>query len=142
MSGIVLTTDLSEESKRAFQPTLALARKLKLPLTLLAVVEELPMEALAGGAPVAWPDREQLKRDFAARLSELADQMGGDVRVEVIDGLDVATSIVDYARERNISFVAMATHGRTGLRRLLLGSVAESVLRRCSVPVIVFPPSA
>jgi nucleotide-binding universal stress UspA family protein len=36
----------------------------------------------------------------------------------------------------------MATHGRSGLRRLLLGSVAEAVLRHAHVPVIVFPPPA
>lgn len=142
MPGIVLTTDLSPESQRAFAPAVTLAERLGLPVTLLAVVEEMPMEALAGGAPVAWPDRKQVRRDFETRLQEMARDLGGKVQTEVIDGLDVAVAIVDYATRRKADFIAMATHGRTGLRRLLMGSVAESVLRRSPVPVIVFPPAA
>ena len=142
MPGIVLTTDLSAESRRAFGPARQLAQKLGLPVTLLAVVEDVPMEALAGGIPVAWPDREQQKRDFAVKLAEFARELGGDVRTEVIDGLDAALSIVDYCKQHKADFIAMASHGRSGLRRLLMGSVAEAVLRRSTVPVIVFPPAA
>jgi universal stress protein A len=141
MPGIVLTTDLSAESRRAFAPTRELARKLGLPVVLLAVVEDIPMEALAGGIPVAWPDREQQKRDFAAKLAEFARELGGGVRTEVIDGLDAALAIVDYCKQEKADFIAMASHGRSGLRRLLMGSVAEAVLRRSTVPVIVFPPA-
>lgn len=142
MPGIVLTTDLSAESRRAFAPARELARKLGLPLTLLAVVEEIPMEALAGGVPVAWPDREQMKRDFSTKLGEFARELGPDVRAEVIDGLDAALAIVDWCKQHKADFIAMASHGRSGLRRLLMGSVAEAVLRRSTVPVIVFPPPA
>jgi nucleotide-binding universal stress UspA family protein len=50
---------------------------------------------------------------------------------------DAATEILDYADERDIDLIAMATHGRSGLRRWLLGSVANKVLRTTDVPVLL-----
>ena len=50
---------------------------------------------------------------------------------------DAALEILDYADERNIDLIAMATHGRTGLKRWLLGSVAEKVLRASNIPVLM-----
>jgi nucleotide-binding universal stress UspA family protein len=56
---------------------------------------------------------------------------------------DPAATIVDAVEASHVDLVAMATHGRTGLRHLLLGSVAEQVLRRVRVPVLlVRPPGA
>ena len=49
---------------------------------------------------------------------------------------------VDFAHKKKADYVAMATHGRTGLRRLLLGSVAEQVVRHAHVPVVLYPPPA
>ncbi|MBI3328717.1 MAG: universal stress protein [Nitrospinae bacterium] len=45
--------------------------------------------------------------------------------------------ILDHVTSHHIDLIAMATHGRTGLKRLVLGSVAEQVLRRTSVPVLL-----
>jgi nucleotide-binding universal stress UspA family protein len=50
--------------------------------------------------------------------------------------------IVDHAASIKADYLAMATHGRTGLRRLLLGSVAELVVRNSHVPVVLYPPPA
>jgi nucleotide-binding universal stress UspA family protein len=54
---------------------------------------------------------------------------------------DPAEEIIDYANSANIDLIVMGTHGRTGLERLLLGSVAEKVLRgaQCSVLVAKLP---
>lgn len=142
MPGMIITTDFSDESRRAFEPARALAKRLGLPVTLLTVIEETPMEMLATGAPVAWPDRQQIRRDVTERMQKLVQEVGGDgVAFAVVDGLDAAVAITEHADKVQADFVAMATHGRTGLRRLLMGSVAESVVRRAKVPVILYPPA-
>lgn len=55
---------------------------------------------------------------------------------------DPAEEIVACARDTDIDLVAMATHGRTGLRQLIMGSVAEQVLRRLTIPVLLVRPFA
>jgi nucleotide-binding universal stress UspA family protein len=144
MPGIVLTTDLSEESKRAFQPVRELAKKLGLEVTLLSVIEDLPFEPTAGGLMAVYPDRAQMKRDWEQGLSRFADLLGRDVckQAVVLEAADVPRAVVNFANERKCDFLAMATHGRSGLRRLLLGSVAEQVLRHAHVPVLLYPPAA
>lgn len=144
MSHIVLTTDLSDESKRAFAPTAALARQLGLRLVLLSVLERMPFEPAGAGLVAHYPDPEHLRRDQERELERLAAGIGKDLvaRTVVLDAADVVTAICDFAHREGASYIAMATHGRSGLRRLLLGSVAEAVLRHARVPVLVFPPPA
>jgi len=55
---------------------------------------------------------------------------------------DPAEEIIACARDTDIDLVAMATHGRTGLRQLIMGSVAEQVLRRLTIPVLLVRPFA
>ncbi len=55
----------------------------------------------------------------------------------VVRAGDPAAIIVDRARAEGVDLIALTTHGRTGLRRLLMGSVAEAVLRKSSVPVVL-----
>lgn len=144
MPGIVLTTDLSDQSKRAFAPVRQLAQKLGLDVTLVAVLEDLPFEPTGGGLMATYPDRQQVKRDWQTAIDKLAGEFGRDLckQAVVLDAADVAKAIVDYAASTKADYVAMATHGRSGLRRLLLGSVAELVLRHAHVPVVLYPPPA
>ena len=58
----------------------------------------------------------------------------------LIQSGDPARTIVDVAQRQAVDVVAMATHGRTGLRRLVLGSVAETVLRELAVPLVLVRP--
>jgi nucleotide-binding universal stress UspA family protein len=58
----------------------------------------------------------------------------------VIEAGDPAQTIADVARQQGADVVAMATHGRTGLRRLVLGSVTEAVLRELDVPLLLIRP--
>lgn len=144
MGAIVLTTDLSSESKRAFAPTVLLAERLDLPIVLLAVLEDLPFEPGAGGMVAPFFDRGQLHGEWEKRLKELTVDLRcvRGVSTHLIDAMDVPRAIVDFAQQSGASYIAMATHGRSGLRRLLLGSVAEAVLRHSHVPLVLFPPPA
>lgn len=144
MPGIVLTTDLSDESKRAFAPVRALAARLGQSVTLLSVIEDLPFEPTAGGLMAVYPDRTQVKRDWETAMQAAADAFGRDLckQAVVVEAADVPRAIVEYAHAQKADFIAMATHGRSGLRRLLLGSVAEQVVRHAHVPLLLYPPSA
>ena len=66
-------------------------------------------------------------------------QDGFDVSISIRFG-DPADEIADVARREKVDMIAMATHGATGLRRLLLGSVTEQVLSQVSVPVLLLRP--
>lgn len=143
MSGIVLTTDLSPESQRAFAPVRELAQRLQTTVTLIAVLEDLPFEPVAGGMMAVYPDRTQLRTDWEKQLKLLAEPLGNTCREAIVlDAADVANAIVTYAHDNQADYIAMATHGRAGLRRLLLGSVAEVVLRHSQVPVLLYPPTS
>jgi Universal stress protein family len=61
------------------------------------------------------------------------------VKTEVLSGIP-ARKIDEYARRHRIDLIVMGSHGRTGLSRALLGSVAEAVVRRGPCPVLVVPP--
>ena len=146
MTKIVLTTDLSDGAKRAFAPTVELADKLGHRIVLVHVVEG--YEAVPHGSPLAprqpSPETADEVREARAKLTELAAELsaGDGVETEVLTGGDAAETIADYAARTGAAFIALSTHGRTGLRKVVLGSVAADVLRHARTPVICFPPGA
>lgn len=144
MPGILLTTDLSQESQRAFAPVRTLAQKLGLAVTLFTVIEDLPFEPAAGGLMAVYPDPEQVRRDWQKSLDKLAEDFGRDLctNTVLVEAADVTRAIVDFATKDRSDYIAMATHGRSGLRRLLLGSVAEQIVRNAHVPILLYPPPA
>ncbi len=82
--------------------------------------------------------RKQLAEELTADVQRLRDA-GYSVRCQVEYG-EPAQCIVDYVVDTHVDMIAMATHGRGGLGRLVMGSVAERVLRSVSVPVLLMRP--
>ncbi|WP_254863810.1 universal stress protein [Halovivax gelatinilyticus] len=68
--------------------------------------------------------------------SDRAADAGVDIRTDHVIG-SVSRSIIDYVEEHDVDHVVIGSHGRTGARRILLGSVAETVARRSPVPVTI-----
>ena len=64
------------------------------------------------------------------------------VHLDVRVADQVASAILDAAREQHVDLVAIATHGRSGLARFLLGSVADKVVRGTTLPVLLYRPQA
>lgn len=139
---ILLTTDLSSESLRPFQSVKELAQQVGARLTLLTVVVDL--QVTPHGAPfapaVSSPDLEKDVQHARLELEEQRAALGDDaeVTIDVIAAPDVAKAICSYAEENKADLIAISTHGRTGLRHLALGSVAEQVIRQSEVPVLSF----
>lgn len=140
---VLVTTDLSPDSLRPCEPIADLARRLGARITLLHVVQDL--RVAPHGAPLApgmsAPDLEREKESARRALEEQRSTFGADLAVEpaVVSGNDTAQAIDDFAKKNGVDLIALSTHGRTGFRHLALGSVAEAVLRRSPVPVVVFP---
>lgn len=144
---ILLLTDFSAESERAFVPVAELADLLGARVTLLHVIETALPAAMPAPmmAPIIAPAAESAlaarESDARRRLTDLAERFprGCEVKPAVVRGADAATATVAYAAEHGVDLIAMASHGRTGIRRIVMGSVAEAVLRRAGRPVLVYP---
>jgi nucleotide-binding universal stress UspA family protein len=134
INNILVPTDFSERAKHAFHMAAALARDHRAALTVLHVREipALPFAEFGAVPPVDLPTREELMKKLEE--FEPADE-SIDVEFVVADG-EPGEEIVRVASERHCDLIVMGTHGRTGLSRLLMGSVAERVMRRAPCPVL------
>ncbi len=104
-------------------------------ITVLHAVDDLAA-GYAGQPPaVAGTDAEPEVFDEAKRL---AAEYNADFEAQVVDGT-AGEAILGYAEEEEIDGIVMGSKGRSGVSRVLLGSIAEQVTRRASVPVTVVP---
>jgi nucleotide-binding universal stress UspA family protein len=136
---ILFPTDFSHLSDNALQHATTLARETGATLLILHVEE--PPIAYGGGEMyygIPDPDQDEMRR----MLNEIRPT-DPSVHFEhrMVMG-DPAGEIVKIADEEHVDMIVMGTHGRTGLSRVLMGSVAESVVRRASCPVLTFKSSA
>ncbi|RMG42876.1 MAG: universal stress protein [Candidatus Dadabacteria bacterium] len=148
IKNILVTTDLSEESKVAFPVAVELATAMDCRVDLLAIIEDPAQAAMlyAMDFPVApVPDiQEQLKQQVEKEIAALASQYFESVtchtHVRAAAG-PIHTEILDFANDRDVDLIIIATHGRTGISRLLIGSITERVLRHAVCPVLTVPVS-
>ena len=89
----------------------------------------------------ALTDRMRTAHDYLETVARLMQSEGVEVNTEVVVGTAAAATILDYSRRRGADVVAMATHGRGGLQRLILGSVADKVIRGASTPILLYHPA-
>jgi universal stress protein A len=130
---ILHATDFSESAGAAFRVACRLAREHQARLVLLHVVEP-PAVAYAGGVILPGPAVEV--EEIREKLGRLAGQAHGlGVETRLVEG-EPAPTIVRLALELACDLIVLGTHGRRGLARLVLGSVAEHVLRRAAFPVL------
>jgi nucleotide-binding universal stress UspA family protein len=129
---ILCPTDFSESADYALDYALCIAKRHHAHLEILHVAEN------SGYSRDAVNDQGQTYDDtLRDRLQALADSKphpGIDVTVNVVDGVD-HMEIVKRATDWPASLIVLGTHGRTGIRHLLIGSVAERVVRTAPCPV-------
>jgi nucleotide-binding universal stress UspA family protein len=131
---IVHPTDFSASSAHAFRYACALARDCDAQLVVVHALEPaVPMVGEGGLVPV---EVDEMKKSAQEHLDAL-DPHDASVHLERVlrDG-PAPSVILDVAAEFGADLVVMGTHGRTGLRRMLMGSVAEMVMRRSPCPVL------
>ncbi len=133
---ILHPTDFSPEADRAFQLACSLARDYAATLVVLHVFP-LP---ISHGEVVARRQPNGVEEALWERLHAVKPP---DPKVAVDHQLtegDAATQVLRVARESGCDLIVMGTHGRTGLGRLLLGSVAEQVVRKANCAVLTVRP--
>ena len=133
---ILCATDLSDFSNNAVYHAIAVAREFEAKLYLCHVVN-LPPIVLPGGEPVYSEDIEDSLTDHAyTHLEHLMARQPVSWEPLIIKG-PVAESIATFAHEKKIDLAVAATHGRTGLKRLFLGSVTERLMRTIACPLLI-----
>ena len=145
IGSILLPTDFSECANYALSYAASLARSASAPIICLHVVEPVvPTVGYTGlTEPLPLADlSEQLEESAERELPKIGggEECSGLQVEEVIAHGDAAAEIVRVARERNVDLIVIASHGRTGLGRILFGSTAESVVRHAHCPVLVVKP--
>jgi len=132
---VLVPIDFSRRSERALQRAADLAQSYRAELVLLHVVEEVALPGVYGLDPVPVTTPEVIER-AQSTLDGLIHQYVSSVpaRAEVVAG-HAARDILDFAEQEHIDLIVIATHGRTGIEHLLLGSVAEKVVRLAPCPV-------
>ena len=144
-SKILVATDGSELATQAVKTGVQLASELKASLTIVSVTEPLPPIDAAAQAEIGVKDpfakyEQVVERGALQSLAvaqQLATEAGVDCETIHVKDSYPAIGIVQTAETCSVDLIVMASHGRRGLTKLLLGSVTNEVLVKSKVPVLV-----
>jgi len=136
---ILVTLDGSPAAEAVLPYVLLLAARLRIPIELISVIDLTELARSAAAYESLFLD--QLAEDETRRRREYLEKIApsfanGQIDCRILKG-NPESSIVEYAAQNPAAIIAMATHGRSGLNRWLLGSVAEKVLRSTSNPLLL-----
>jgi len=131
---ILLATDGSKFSEAATEKAIDFARSYGGELVITSVVD-VPAE-FYGEAPDAWDRLVEKAKLFVSAAKEKADSAGVRAKAFVKEG-ETWRTIIDLAAEQKIKTIVLGSHGKTGLKRLLMGSVTEKVIGNAPCPVLV-----
>ena len=147
-TNILLSTDGSDVARKGVEHGLALAKALNAKATVITVTESLPIDYGSGHASGWIPTKAEVE-SFDAACKERAGKVLDEARAMAeeiglisaefahVPNAHPATAIVEAAKSRGCDLIVMASHGRRGIRRLLLGSQTSEVLLNGNVPVLV-----
>lgn len=131
--------DFSEYSLHALEYAVELAGILHARLTLLHVIQSLPVGGTDMGVTLPYAYIENLEEDLRRSLESYRERITAEgllSEVAIVHGVPFQ-EIIETAKARQVDLIIMGTHGRTGIRHVLLGSVAEKVVRLAPCPVLV-----
>ena len=141
LRNILLATDFSQYSARALGYALGIAARYAATLHLFHCIDPTPYNMVAPDAvqtacEAAWRDMHSLESDL--RSSGLAKDVEVKLRVEAAD---LPTLLPEIAKDLDLGLIVVGTHGRTGWRKVVLGSVAEIIVDHAPCPVLTVGPS-
>jgi nucleotide-binding universal stress UspA family protein len=141
---ILVATDGSTLSKKAVRSAIDLASAVGADLVALYVVPRYPVSYFEGGITISSQDVARTEKQWADKGQAVVDAVQLQAQGEglkakaVITRSDlVAESIISAVKKHKCDLVVMASHGRKGIKRVLLGSETQHVLTHSSVPVLV-----
>ena len=138
---MLCATDFSPASRPALRLAQELARTLKAKLILFHAYERSVPIGDGGYLPSSvlqqmWSATQEAARRNLKRLTLSPQGKGVRISMQLAEG-PAPAAIVRAAKKTRVDLVVMGTHGRTGVRRLLMGSVADRVIRTASCPVLI-----
>jgi nucleotide-binding universal stress UspA family protein len=131
--------DFSESANLALDYAITLAGKLGARLTLLHVIQSLPLGGVDMGVTVPLAYLQDLEAEIRRSLASCLERVtaaGLEGDMVMVHGVPFH-EIIEMAKTQQIDLIVMGTHSRTGLQHMLLGSVAEKVVRLAPCPVLV-----
>jgi nucleotide-binding universal stress UspA family protein len=136
---ILVTLDGSELAKTALGQAEKLAKTFDAEIILLQVVPFMP---IYGSPELVMPlivdeKQKEAAEKYLANLAEELRKKGLKVAAMVRTGQQVAVEIIDFAKETGVDLIIMCTHGRSGISRWVLGSIAHKVLTRAETPILL-----
>ncbi|KFG88995.1 Universal stress protein [Sphingobium herbicidovorans NBRC 16415] len=143
---ILIATDGSEIAQKGVDHGLALAKTLGVEVTIITVTERFPVYTSGAGYDLAWSGaalaeysegQTKVADSILAAAKQSAQRLGVTADTLHVPETEVAEAIITAAQERNCDLIVMASHGRRGLGRLMLGSKASEVLTHTDIPVLV-----
>jgi len=134
LRNILFATDLDPSAQSALFCALDLARRYYAALYTVNVMPHLPFVEAAD------PDPEQIKLMAMKQLAALTDALEGIPHEELIEQGEVAQVLSSLVEKKDIDLIVIGTGARTGLEKLLLGSIAEEVFRTAACPVLTVGP--
>ena len=143
---ILVPLDGSTLAERALEHAVSLATPGQTAFTLLQVVVPVsvaPQPYTSTGVAINGENMDQRVRDVKTYLERLRGELaenGFDAAARVVAHWSIASSILEYAGEHEVDLIELATHGRGGVARLLLGSVADKLVRGARTPLLIYHP--
>lgn len=141
---ILVATDGSSLSKKAVSSAIALAALTGAGLIALKVVPRYPQSYFEGGLALQATEVGRIEQQWADEgqevvdeVKKLADAQGVKTRALTIKSDVVSDAIISAAKKHKCDLIVMASHGRKGVKRLLLGSETHQVLTHSHIPVLV-----
>jgi nucleotide-binding universal stress UspA family protein len=142
-ANILMSTDGSDVARKGVEHGMALAKALNAKVTVITVTEPLPygsVHTLTSSHETVEHYDAACKEHATKVLDEaraLAEQIGVSANLLHVPKAHTATAIIDTAKSRGCDLIVMASHGRRGLGKLVLGSQTSEILAKGSLPVLV-----
>jgi len=138
---ILVSTDFSDGARHGLVKAAELAAEVGAKVTLCHVLDPSPLAPMAVRGPQAEQiaKEQDLEKAIHAALREVAEEHFSEideVKTALIMSPNAAQGICNYASKEDTDLIVLSTHGRTGLSHLLIGSVAENVVRHAPCPVL------
>ena len=141
---ILVATDGSTLSKKAVTSAIALAARNDADLVALNVIPRYPRSYLEGSMTFSAEDIGRIEKQWAEKAQAMLDtvsarakESGVRIKTATANSDLVAESIIAAAKKYKSDLIVMASHGRKGIKRLLLGSETQHVLAHSTLPVLV-----
>lgn len=141
---ILVSTDGSELSEKAANHALELAKATGASVVAITVTPSYPVTYLEGSMPINSDQAKEVEakwraeaQQFVSSIQTAGSKIGVTVDAVIVNNDSISDAILETAKEQGADLIVMASHGRKGIARLLLGSETQHVLTSSPIPVLV-----